>query len=77
MHSLQQCQPNHRFRPAKKSTNYNIKSKFVPKFYAVSNNYEIVYHLSHVCCLRINASSDGIEIEKELINVTVIEIQAN
>ena len=33
------------------------------------------YQLSHVCCWRIDASSDGIVVEKELINIIVVEFQ--
>lgn len=33
--------------------------------------------LSHVYCSRIDASSDGVVIEKELINVIVVKIQTN
>ena len=35
------------------------------------------YQLSHVCCWRVDASSDGIVVEKELINIVVIEVQVN
>ena len=44
---------------------------------SASDYNEIAYHLSHVCCSRIDIRSDGIVIENELVNVVVVEIQAN
>ena len=35
------------------------------------------YQLSHVCRWRFNTSSDSIVVEKELINITVVEFQTN
>ena len=36
-----------------------------------------IYHLSHVCCWRINTSSDGIVVKEELFNVVFAEFQAD